>query len=125
MNRRTLYIVAFLLFIPLILWYASGFSGVPEVTFKQAEMMADSVSKVVVPGRLAMNHEIKADPGGAIFFMQDNSGEVKRVVYDGSEELTPEDLNAALDARRFIQVAGHICSDGEGLRFHAKNVYLD
>ena len=125
MNRRTLYIGAFIVFIPIIIWYASGFSGLPQVTFGEAEAMADSVSKVLVPGRLAMDHEIKTGGGGVVFYLQDGKGDIRRVVYDGSKEVSPDALNKALEAREPLEVAGHMCSDGEGERFHAKNIYFD
>ncbi len=128
MNRRILYIVAFVVFIPIVVWYASGFSGVPEVTFQEAGVIADSATstiKVLVQGRLALDHEVKEGSGGMVFYLEDGSGEVQRVVYDGTEEVTTKELDNALASRKPVEVAGHMCSDGQGARFHAKNIYLD
>lgn len=107
-----------------MVWYAGRFSGLPEVTFEHAAQVADSVAKVLVPGRLAPDHEVQNAGGGLTFFLTDGSGTVKRVVYDGTNEVSPDELKTASEKGEVVKVAGHICSDGEGERFHAKNIYL-
>lgn len=124
MNRRIIYLAAIAVFIPVIVWFAGRFSGLPEVTFDGASQVADSVSKVLVPGRLAPDHQVRQGEGGLTFYLADGSGTVKRVVYDGTNEVSTDELNTALEKGDVVKVAGHICTDGEGERFHAKNVYI-
>lgn len=124
MNRRIFYFAAIAVFIPIILWYAGNFSGLPEVTFNGAAQIADSVSKVLVPGRVVTEHEVANGGGGLTFFLKDGSGTVKRVVYDGTNEVSPDELKTAQTKGETVKVAGHVCSDAEGERFHAKNIYI-
>jgi len=125
MIRRYLYFGAAIVFVAVSLWYAAGFSGVPQVTFAQAAVMSDSVAKVMVPGRVDPGHGIEIGEGGLTFYMKDNSGGVQRVVYDGAETVDTTTINEALSDGKGVEVAGHVCSDAQGERFHAKNIYID
>lgn len=127
MNRRYIYISAFVVLIPVILWIASAHSDLPRVTFAEASAIADTVqnSRVLVPGLLDPAREVSGGGDGITFYLKDGSGAMMRVVYDGSEEVDVARMNNMRQAGEDIQVAGHMCSDGEGPRFHAKNLYLN
>ena len=125
MNRRAGYLIAIALFIPLILWYAGTFSDLPEVTFSEAKAVSDTVenSRVLVAGVVVPDKEIKKE-GGLTFYLKDEAGTQERVVYEGSDDIPPTELQDAMKKGAVVKVAGHMCSDGQGPRFHAKNVYL-
>ena len=124
MNRRVAFFVVFAVFIPIVLWYATTYSGLPSVTFREAAAMADSVPKVLVRGTVTSDHKPEEGDEGLTFYMKDESGAEKRVVYDGDKKYPPEKLSEAEHKGETIRIAGHVCSDVQGERFHAKNIYL-
>jgi len=121
MNRRTCYITAIVLFLPLVLWYASRFSDLPEMTFAEAALEEDHTKRVAVTGKLvAANNVVSGGESSLTFYLVDDDGKKERVVYEGKEKVTTTDVGEASE----ISVVGHMCSDKEGPRFHAKQLYL-
>lgn len=120
MKRRTWYLLSLALFVPLILWYAGQFSDLPEMTFAEAGLEEDHTKRVMVSGQLVPDAGIKGGEGSVTFFLQDTEGKKERIVYEGTDEYSPESLKSAEE----VSVVGHMCSDGEGPRFHAKGIYL-
>ena len=124
MSRRTYYMTAIVLFVPIIVWYAGKFSTVPVLTFSQAHVVADSTGdskKVIVPGTIVESKGIEEGGSEITFYLADATEQVERVDYDGSEKIDPAALREAAGKGREIRVAGHIC----GERFHAKNLFLE
>lgn len=123
MSRRAIYIGAFLLFVPLVVWYASGFAGVPEVTFSRATQIADSAdnSKVLVAGYVVEEEPVAAEGSTLTFYLTDADGVVSKVLYDGTSPIPAEQLEKAKGEKRVVSVAGHACGD----KFHAKDVIFN
>lgn len=124
MKRRTYYITALVLFVPLIIWYAGKYSTVPVLLFHEAHAVADSASdskKVIVTGRIVEREGISEKGSETSFYLMDKNSAVERVDYDGSESVDILELKQAASSGAEIRVAGHICGD----RFHAKNLFLE
>lgn len=129
LSRRTLYIVAGLFFVPLVVWYATAFSDVPVVSITEARQIADSSSegtkKVLIAG-LIEPIEVPESAGTIEFWLKESDdGERVRVVLEGQESEETAEFIRLLEADESIQVAGHICSDKKGERFHAKSFYKE
>ena len=121
MNRRTWYIAGVILFLPLILWYASRFSDLPEMTFAEAALEEDHTKRVAVNGSLVTGANIVENGENSLtFYLVDSDGKKERVFYEGKEQISKDDVGGAEE----ISVIGHMCSDGEGPRFHAKQLYM-
>lgn len=124
MSRRIYYIASLVLFVPLILWYAGRFATVPELKFSEAAALADSTGeskKVIVRGVILADQGIEESGSAVSFYLRDETSEVERVDYDGSDAVDPAALQQAAERSSVIRVAGHMC----GERFHAKNLFLD
>ena len=116
MKRRYWYLASIVLFVPLILWYAGQFSDVPELTFQQAGLEEDHTKRVMVSGKALSG----AADAAEFFFMTDESGTKERVVYEGEEEIPFDQLASSGE----VSVVGHMCSDGDGPCFKAKQILL-
>ncbi len=117
MSRRTLFTVIFLALTVAIIWYASPFASVPEVTFAKAEAVGDESKKVLVIGKVA-ERDIIPGQGTISFYMIDNDGTEMRVNFDAANSLTSGQVHDARKNGRHIVVAGH----SHGDYFHAKEV---
>ncbi len=120
MSRRFTVIAAFLCFAAFIGWYAIGFMDIPEETFSRAEIVKDSVKKVIIPGTVVPSRGITPEGSTLTFYMVDTEGKESKVFYDGTDSVAASDLQTASGNGSSISVAGHACGD----RFHAKEVYL-
>lgn len=106
------------MFIPLTLWYAGRFSDLPELSFAKAGLEDDHTKRVMVSGEpVAIGNSSEE---GLSFFMTDEEGTKERVVYEGEEPITADKISAA----ERVEVVGHMCSDGEGPCFKAKQIFL-
>lgn len=123
-SRRKVTLIVLAFFIPLTLWYASRFSDLPILSFTEAEVQGEEGGKVLVEGEVQNVQESHGDDGHVVFMVTDKSGTTERVVYDGSKELDIEELKKARSSKEQIEVAGHICSDKDGQRFHASYVSI-
>ncbi len=124
MKRRYYYLLSLALFVPLIVWYAGRFATVPELRFSEAQALADTTGdskKVLVRGIVLEDQGIEENGSAVSFYLRDESNEVEKVDYDGSEPVDPVELQKAVSEGRIIRVAGHMC----GERFHAKNLFID
>lgn len=124
MKRRYYYLLSLAVFVPLIVWYAGRFATVPELRFSEAQALADSTGdskKVIVRGIVLEDQGVEENGSALSFYLRDESNEVERVDYDGSEVVDPLALRRAVETGRIIRVAGHMC----GERFHAKNLFVD
>lgn len=117
MQRKTLYILAFVLLVGFTVWYASSTVVVPEYTFAQAAGAGDSVKKVIVPGTV-LDQGVVPEGATLTFYMADASGAQSKVFYDGQDPVPAEKITQAKAAGRGIAVSGHVCGD----RFHAKGI---
>ncbi len=121
MKRRYWYLASLVVFVPLVLWYAGQFSDLPDLTFAQASMEDDHTKRVMVTGELVADGGINGAEEGMTFYLKDSEGKRERVFYEGKSDFTEEDLTSASS----ISAIGHMCSDGQGPRFHAKQLHLE
>lgn len=120
MRRRILFTTAAVVFLAGVILYAAKFIDVPNVTFAQATQIGDPQRKVMVTGRVLPNREITPEDGTVTFYMADGDGAEFRVLYDGSDSLSPKALKDAAQYGKQVSVAGH--SDGD--HFHTSSVYF-
>ena len=123
-SRRKVTLIVLAFFVPLTLWYASRFSDLPVLSFTEAEVKGEEGGKVLVEGQVQNVLESHGDDDHVAFMVTDKSGTTERVVYDGSKELDVDALKKARASKEQIEVAGHICSDKDGQRFHASYVSI-
>jgi|GEM_PF-2354017 len=117
MQRRTLFIIFFLVVVVGTVIYAASSVDIPEYTFTQAAGVDESVKKVIVPGSV-IEREVVPEGTTLTFYMTDADGTESKVFYDGQEEIPASKVADAAKTNSRISVSGHVCGD----RFHAKGI---
>ena len=111
MNRKFFFIVAFLLLAGGTLWYATGYTRLPEVTIAEAAMIEDHKVRVMIPAKV-VDKAIKEEGSMVTFFVTDKEGTESKVTFDQSDKFTPGQLSNAARNGRTISIVGHVCGDG-------------
>jgi hypothetical protein len=120
MSRRAAFTTAFLVFVGVVVWYASSMIRIDELSFNEAAKIGDHKTKVMVATKVVKGKEIVPQEGSVVFFAVDREGTESKVLFEGSDDLTAGQLASAADKGAEISLAGHVCGD----QFKATNVYL-
>jgi hypothetical protein len=120
MSRRAVFTTAFIVFVGLIVWYASSMIRIPELSFADAAKIEDHKVKVIVPTKVVKGKQITPEGTSVVFFAVDRQGTESKVLFEGSNVLTPSQLSTAAERGSEISIAGHVCGD----KFKATEVYL-
>jgi hypothetical protein len=120
MTRRTVFTVSFIVFVALVVWYASSMVRIPELSFSEAAKIEDHKTRVMVATRVVKGREITPGEGSVTFFAVDRQGTESKVLVEQSDPLIASQLSRAAESGSEVSVAGHMCGD----QFKATNVFL-
>lgn len=120
MSRRVIFTTAFIVFVAAIVWYASAWVRIPELSFNEAAKIGDHKTKVMVPTKVVKGRDILPEGESVVFFAIDREGTESKVFVEQADKLTASQLATAAERGSEISIAGHVCGD----QFKASNVYL-
>jgi hypothetical protein len=120
MKRRVVFTVAFIVFVAVIVWYASSMVRIPELSFNDAAKIDDHKVRVMVATKVLKDRDITPAEGTVTFYAVDRQGTESKVLVEEADPLVASQLSKAAQSGAEVSVAGHMCGD----QFKATNVFL-